>query len=185
MRKKKKILATGTVVTTLLLAGASVTFAQSAPAPTHSKSSFRAPHARPLLDDIAVDLGLDPEIIREELKTGKTPKEVLEEQGVSPSQIQKLFKDKEIPVGKKGIRRDMSADMLNTLSNALGISVSQLKQAFTSGKKPEEIALDEGLTKEQFHQNLVTELQILLNKGTLSTSESNYYKKMIQRLQNT
>jgi hypothetical protein len=181
MRKKKRIIATGTVVTTLLLAGASVTFAQSAAVSSSNRSSVRPPHMRPMIDEIAVDLGLDVTTIQEELREGKTPKEVLLELGVSQDKVQKLFREKDY--SKKVVRPNMSVDMLNTLANALGISLTELKQHLANGEKPESIAIQEGLTKEQFHQNLIVELRTLLNNGGLSASDTAYYKRMVERLQ--
>lgn len=97
--KKRKILAAGGIVTTLFIAGASQTFAQttsSVRARQHStlqntELTF-VPGNRPTLETIAANFGLNAEEMREDLRIGKTPKEILLEQGVSQAQIKKLFK---------------------------------------------------------------------------------------------
>lgn len=52
------------------------------------------------INSLALDLGLDPNQVKEELKSGKTLKQILQENGIVPVQIQKAFKHK-----KMGLRR--------------------------------------------------------------------------------
>jgi hypothetical protein len=97
--KKRKMLAAGGIVTTIFIAGVSQTFAQTA-AHVRSRQNFTTQHteltltpgSRPSLDTIALNFGINADDVREELRTGKTPKEILLEQGISQAQIKKLFK---------------------------------------------------------------------------------------------
>jgi hypothetical protein len=99
MRKRKKILATGSIVTTLLLGSTSSALAQAptvAPVQisrTHTGIKFDyEPGSGPSLDTVAANLGISPEDFKEELRSGKTPKEILEDQGFTQTHIKKLFK---------------------------------------------------------------------------------------------
>ncbi len=93
MKKKRKMLATGVIVTTMLLTGAGATLAQNLPAPTEN--------ARGLSSDNMAVYAYD-NFQEEELANGKTAAEILEEQGFSPSQIQKLSAGRTKSTGKNG-----------------------------------------------------------------------------------
>jgi hypothetical protein len=97
--RKRKIIATGSLVTSMLLASASPSFAQTfaGSAKTHTKTSTSihlkyAPGSGASLDAISADLGISAEEFREELRSGKSPRQILTEQGFSSAQIQKIFK---------------------------------------------------------------------------------------------
>jgi len=97
---RKKIIATGGIVTTLLIAGASTTFAHTATMSPHRFATSTSAHIKnrvvpsPKLEEIALKLGLSVDDVKEELRSGKTPKQILEEQGVSQSEIKKIFRNK-------------------------------------------------------------------------------------------
>ncbi len=79
-----------------MLGGAGTSRAQTA-VPTRSpniqsKSQFNYELGiGPSLDDIALQLGISVDDFREELRLGKTPKQVLTDQGFTPAQVQKVF----------------------------------------------------------------------------------------------
>jgi hypothetical protein len=83
--KKKKILATSGLVTSMLFAGATQSYAQVTPPITQGIIRSKS------LEIITDDLDIDAEDFKEELRSGKTPKEVLIDQGFSPSLIHKIF----------------------------------------------------------------------------------------------
>jgi hypothetical protein len=83
--KKKKILATGGLVTSMLFTGA--TAHAQVTTPTNNQGIIRSRS----LEIITEDLELDAEDFKEELRSGKTPKEVLMDQGFDSAQIHKIF----------------------------------------------------------------------------------------------
>ncbi len=87
--KKKRFLATGGLVTSMLIAGATQSYAQVSP--TSNQGIVRSKS----LEIVSEDLGINEEDFREELRSGKTPKEVLIDQGFNPAQIHKLFKEED------------------------------------------------------------------------------------------
>jgi hypothetical protein len=93
---RKKIIATGGIVTTLLIAGASTTFA-------HSGINKQRPHVAPKLEQIAAQYGLNVEEIKEELKLGKTPRQILEEQGMTQEEIKQIFKYRKFKAGDRNL----------------------------------------------------------------------------------
>ncbi len=87
--KKKKMLATGGLVTSMLFAGATQSYAHVTP---HANQGIIRSKSLEIITD---DLDIDAEDFKEELRSGKTPKEILIEQGFNPSQIHKLFKEED------------------------------------------------------------------------------------------
>lgn len=104
-RMRKTILAsagTSIVAGMLLIGGANTALAEGAeviiPAYTqnsiatgmHMMHRWNSPRK---INSLAVHLGLDPAKVREELKSGKTLKQILQENGIVLGQIQKAFEN--------------------------------------------------------------------------------------------
>lgn len=51
---------------------------------------------------LAAQLGLDKEQIKQEIRSGKTMKQILQEHGIVPGQLQKAFDSESKPKWKKG-----------------------------------------------------------------------------------
>jgi hypothetical protein len=186
--KKRKILVTGSLVTTILLAGASTGFAQTLTDTLNRNKKTVASYSRtinnhPLLDDIALQWDIDTTSFKEELRVGKTPKQILEEYGVNQEQIKKLFNTSASSTRKAGMRAVLTADMMHIEAAALGMDVPTLKQDLQAKKKLGDIVAAQGLTLSQYHQNLIDQLDIFLSKGGLSTQEVNKINQLIKELQ--
>jgi hypothetical protein len=172
---RKKILATGGIVTSLWLGSSTLTFAQTTvPTPTAIE--------RPFIDDIAIQFGLKIDDIKEELRLGKTPKEALLQLGVSQDKIQKLFKKKsQQAVAIKKI--DIPPELLQAEAVALGLTIDDLKQELKNGQQIPDIALAQGLSMDQYRKNVIDHLEILLRNGSMSEQAQVYYKGVIARIQ--
>lgn len=88
------------IVAGMFLVGSNVAFADttnySAPAYTQNTSAngmhmMRRWNSKGKINTLATQLGLDPNEIRNELKSGKTLKQILQENGIVPGQLQKAF----------------------------------------------------------------------------------------------
>ncbi len=89
--KKRKILATGAIMTAVLFTASSPALAQSVKAPTENARGLSSDGAAVYASDSFQD---------EESANGRTAAEILTEQGFTPAQIQKLSSYKDSPSGK-------------------------------------------------------------------------------------
>ncbi len=103
MSKKRRMLARATrgIMTTVLIASASTTFAQTIPSTNATRHvpqnlsrivSSNKTSSGTTLDTLVAEFGLNANDFKEELRAGKTPKEVLADQGFTAAHIQKIFK---------------------------------------------------------------------------------------------
>lgn len=102
-RMKKALLAGASsgIVAGMFLVGSSTVFADtttdySVPAYTQNTSPsgmhmMRRWNGVSKVSGLANQLGLDPNVVRQELKSGKTVKQILQENGIVPGQIQKAL----------------------------------------------------------------------------------------------
>lgn len=89
--KKRKILATGALMTAVLFTGSSPALAQSVKTPAENARSISP-------DGVAVYAS--DNFQEEESAYGRTAAEILAEQGFTPAQIQKLSSYRDSPSGK-------------------------------------------------------------------------------------
>ncbi len=120
--KKRKMLVTGSLVTTILLAGASTGFAQT----------------------------------------------------VSGT----LSRNKKAPAGNS---RSVGG-IMQLEAAALGVDIPTLKQDLQEKKRISEIVAAQGLTLGQYHQNLIDQLEMFLQKGGLSTGQVTRINQLIKKL---
>lgn len=104
-KKVKKVILAGAssgIVAGMLIMGvgntalAAETADSAAPAYTQSSSytgmhMMRRWNSVNRVNSLAVQLGLDPQFVKDELKSGKTIKQVLQEQGVALDELQKAY----------------------------------------------------------------------------------------------
>lgn len=92
--------ASGGIMAGMLIVGSSTAYAETAdlsvPAYTQDAAStgmhlMHRWNSPTKVNSLAVGLGLDPEKVKEELKSGKTLKQILQENGIVPAQIQKAI----------------------------------------------------------------------------------------------
>ncbi len=92
--KKRKLLATGSIVTTLLLANVASAMAEVAPA--HPSSLAPSGPEEPIYNDFELfdvdDTDFSLGDLDDESGYGRSPKAMLQDQGFSSSQIKKLLK---------------------------------------------------------------------------------------------
>ncbi len=156
---RKKLFATGGIVASIFL-GASVTF-------THAKS-------------IALE---------GKGHSQKTYRQLFDDHGVSRDQIEDIFGNAKIHGLKKNatttkyIRTKAPSILVDVQARALGLTIDQLKKNLQSGQKLPDIIKAQGLTEEQYHQNLIIDLKELINKGDLSGELATRYTKMIKKLE--
>ncbi len=114
-KRFKKVLfagASSSIVAGMLLVGSSTVFAEtsdvsesSVPSYTQSTNSsgmhlMRRWNSKSKAANLANSLGLDPEVVKKELKSGKTMKQILQDNGIVPDHLQKAFDGKK-KVGNK------------------------------------------------------------------------------------
>ncbi|MEQ1561255.1 MAG: hypothetical protein ABL899_00870 [Nitrospira sp.] len=98
--------ASSSIVAGMLLVGSSTVFAEtsdfaesSVPAYTQSTTDsgmhlMRRWNSTAKINSLANSLGLDPDEVKQELKSGKPLKQILQENGIVPNQLQKAFEGK-------------------------------------------------------------------------------------------
>ena len=74
------------------------------------------------------------------------------------------------------------AQTMHIEASALGVDVSTLKQELHNKKKISDIVAAQGLTLNQYYQNLIDELEMYLSKGTISTEQNAKIIKLIKDL---
>lgn len=101
----KRILvgASSSIVAGLLIVGANpafadttadyvpATFEQSTGDPHTGMHMMRSWNSDAKVGKLALQLGLDPEEVKQEIKSGKTVKQILQDNGIVPGQLQKAF----------------------------------------------------------------------------------------------
>ena len=102
---RKKLLAgasTGILAGMILMGGTKSVFAEvselSIPAYTEGANvngmhMMHKWNSNTKASSLAIHLGLDPAVVKEELKSGKTLKQILQENGIVPGQLQKAFEN--------------------------------------------------------------------------------------------
>ncbi len=105
-RVKKAILAgasSGIVAGMLIMSAGNTalaeTYSDKAPAYTQSTADsgmhmMRRWNTQSRAGAIALQLGLDPELVQSELKQGKTMKQILQENGLSPNDVHRIFENR-------------------------------------------------------------------------------------------
>jgi hypothetical protein len=110
--KKLLVGASSSIVAGLLIAGtASNVFADTtdySPNTTYEQSTGQTGmhmmhrwNSHTKAGGLAVQLGLDKEKIKQEIKSGKTMKQILQEHGIVPGQLQKAFQSENKPQWKR------------------------------------------------------------------------------------
>lgn len=80
--------------------------------PMHTMRRWNSPSRA---TSLAVSLGLDPDMVSQEIKSGKHMKQILQENGIMPDQIQKAFNSN----SKKSHNKRMWKASLNKIQNEL------------------------------------------------------------------
>lgn len=143
----KNVLVTGGIVSSLLLTGASTTFAQNTstehntmPKPMHRMMSVEH------FADMATKLGLNADTVKQELSSGKTWQDILKENNITEAQLKTLF----------GTPKINDTHLLD-LATKLGLNADQVKQELASGKKWQDILTEHNITKDQVKQLITSE----------------------------
>ena len=97
--------ASGSIMAGMLIVGAgNVALAETTEVPAtsymqnttgHGMHMMRRWNSRGKINTLAGSLGLDPAMVGEELKSGKALKQILQENGIVPGQLQKAFESGE------------------------------------------------------------------------------------------
>ena len=74
------------------------------------------------------------------------------------------------------------AQTMHIEASALGVDMYTLKQEFHNKKKISDIVAAQGLTLNQYYQNLIDELEIYLGKGGLNAEQTTKVTKLIKDL---
>ena len=102
---KKTLIAgasTGIVAGMILMGGAKTTFAETTDTSTPSYTQQENTKGMHMMhrwnsstkaSSLAAHLGLDPALVKQELKSGKKLKQILQENGIVPGQLQKAFEN--------------------------------------------------------------------------------------------
>ncbi len=88
----------GLVAGVLFMGTANIAFAESVNVPSYTRVAsttgmhiMRRWNSRSRINSLAINLGLDPEVINNELKSGKSLKQILNDYGVDTSSLDKAF----------------------------------------------------------------------------------------------
>ncbi len=101
--------ASGGIMAGMLIVGSGTAFAetQDLTSPSYTQNTsitgmhmMRRWNSPSKVSALANHLGLDPDTIREEIKSGKSVKQILQDNGIVPEQLEKAFKN-----SKKGMRQ--------------------------------------------------------------------------------
>ena len=143
----KKVIATGSIVSSLFLMATPATFAQTV-TPTMRTEQRRPMHRGEHLNMIAEQLGLNVEDIKKELESGKKLPQVLEEHGITKEKMKETFGDREGKMPQKFERA------LDVIAPKLGLNADEVRAELKAGKTFKEILDAHGITQEQVKANL-------------------------------
>jgi hypothetical protein len=152
------------LTTTLVLAGVAVITIPVMAAPYAGGGSRNMRNlANPrVLEAHAEALGMTPEELETELKSGKRMKDILEENGVDPKELRdavhELLPGSVAPPpqgcgrqsGPKGI--GMSSDVMAAKADLLGMTVEELNSALESGQRMHDLLASRNMTPENLHE---------------------------------
>lgn len=175
----KNVLVTGGIVSSLLLTGASTTFAQSNPIskqhPMHHMVSTQR------FVDMATKLGLNADEVKQELTTGKKWPDILKEHNITSAQIKQTLGVKKAHFGKKqGMRMlKMAPELLQAQANVLGMTTDELQTALKNKQKMQDIVTSKGMTMEQFHQKVNEQIKQMIADGKITGNQAAFYQKML------
>lgn len=178
----------GTIASVFLISGASMAFAQTADvSPTNvAAHSWHMKHEGTKglrLGKLAGKLGLDVTQVQEELKNGKTMKDIFQEHGITKDQLKGSFGD-HVPGKHLPRRMTPPADMLDISSSILGITPDQLKAEFKEHKPLLDIVQAHGLTMEQFKQKSIESMKARIQSGQATAKQTDRYNHIIEKLTN-
>lgn len=181
----KKIIATGGIISSLVLTG-STAFAET---PAGTDTPFQRPsHMRwHNWSDLVTKLGLNVDDVKKEIESGKTLKDIFEANNITPEQIKSIVGERApgMRMGhgmkKNNMHRPMPDEVLQAQASVLGITVDELKAEFQDHKSPRDLIEKLGLTQEQFHQKVTEKIQEMIDNGTITGDKAEFMKKMMER----
>jgi antitoxin component HigA of HigAB toxin-antitoxin module len=157
--RKKRIL-----TTTLVLAGVAVITipVMAAQTPRSSSRSLRNLANPRILEAHAEALGMSTDELKEELGSGKRMRDILEDNGVKPSElrdsIHERFPELPPPEAMQRARHfrargmHMNPDVMAAKADLLGLTVEELTQALDSGRKMHELLSERDMTPQELHE---------------------------------